>query len=45
MRLDFFQVAWLAVRKPGWVRAGGVCARSGVQCSAELFSRAVRTTD
>jgi hypothetical protein len=30
----FFQVAWLDVRKPGWVRAGGVCARSGVQCSA-----------
>jgi hypothetical protein len=49
MRLDVFQVAWLAVRKPGWVRAGGVCARSGVQCSAgqgcSLVRYGLRTRD
>jgi hypothetical protein len=34
--VGLFEVAWLAVRtrgaaaeEPGWVRAGGVCARSG----------------
>jgi hypothetical protein len=29
MRLDFW-CAWLALREPGWVRVGGVCARSGL---------------
>lgn len=44
MRLDFLRwPGWPCVGEelePGWVRAGGVCARSG----ALLSSRAVRTT-
>jgi hypothetical protein len=43
MRLDF-DAAWLALREPGWVRVGVVCARSGlawplVRYGAEYYMR------
>jgi hypothetical protein len=39
-----FDAAWLALREAGWVRVGGVCARSGlawtfVRYGAEYYTR------
>nr|CAB3451147.1 unnamed protein product [Digitaria exilis] len=51
-RLDFFDVAWLAMRRrrgslaePGWVRVGGVCARSGAALACALYISTLATLE